>query len=321
MVIKADENPESTAIPATNQDGEKVSPLLPEQSLKKLYALMLKCRMVGDRAFSFADKSAQNACCLALGHEAVEVAATMNLLPEDTVTSMHRQCGVNIARGIPLDDLLVPLSVNNNRDPKAASSSAATTEMHVNIVAHTPTFDTQLGIATGAALAYKLLKKPQIVVALIDEASSRARAWNESLQIAAAHKLPVVYVVVSGPVSKNASAQPKKAVDFTRKAERLGVPGIIVDGNDPIAIYRVAHEAIDHARSGGGPTLIDCKTRRWTRGTKGDRKGHTHEYGQEDPISHLERYLAKRGLWSEEWKRSLVAAFVREIDEAVAQEH
>jgi len=141
----------------------------------------------------------------------------------------------------------------------------------------------QLAFAAGVALANKLHKSDGVVVAFIDAAMLAYGASHEALSFAAAHKLPLITMVCAAE-----SESSNSDTDTTLwKAEAYGIPGIVVDINDAVAIYRVAKEAIHHARAGRGPSLIQCCQ------------------SDVDAIGHMEHYLRKQGSWSEEWKREL----------------
>ncbi len=110
--------------------------------------------------------------------------------------------------------------------------------------------------------------------------------------------------------------------DISLKAQAYGFPGITVDGNDVVAMYRVAYEAIQRARNGGGPTLIEAKTYRWHGHSSIDAAKYrapaeVETWKERDPIAAMERYLTRRNLFTPEWKQTIMESFGQELDEAI----
>ena len=126
--------------------------------------------------------------------------------------------------------------------------------------------------------------------------------WQESLSFAGAQQMPIIYVIKSGAVNPDSAAPHNphlEEVSFT--ARNYGFPGIVVDGADVVAVWRVAQESLHRARNGAGPTLIDCRM----------------ESGQ-DPLAHMERYLRKRNLWDDAWKKRVTGKIKRELKAATS---
>jgi len=244
-----------------NGDGTAPSPL---EVLRKLYSSMLKCRMMAERV----EGNSNVRYDLSIGHEAVPVGATAELTNMDTVAAPSNLAAL-IAQGTPLAHLLRP-------SPTGCEP---------------PAFD-PFNFGTGAALAHKLEKKRNVAVALCEVATSLDH-WHEAFRFAGIHKLPILYVVKS--VAAEGSLIVKHShrfEDVSFMAREYGFPGIIVDGSDAVAVWRVAQESIHCARSGAGPTLIECQL---------------GMQGAKDPLKHLEHYMRKRGLWDAGWKRDTVS--------------
>jgi TPP-dependent pyruvate/acetoin dehydrogenase alpha subunit len=193
----------------------------------------------------------------------------------------------------------------------------------LNIITPASTIAAQLNIGTGVALALKMQKKDEIVMAFSEEVSTSLGFWHEAVNFAAVHKLPIVYVIQNNLWAESVNVKMQCAVDdLSRKAEGYGMPGITVDGNDAPAVYRVASEAIHRARTGGGPTLIECKTYRWYGHSEIDpakyRQPDEVEYWKSrDPLPFMENYLKKHNLWSDDWKSQVLADFQKELDAAI----
>jgi TPP-dependent pyruvate/acetoin dehydrogenase alpha subunit len=297
---------------------------LNEEILKRLYAYMLKCRMVEERArLLFRQGKFAGNYYAAVGQEATEVGATIDLLPEDTVAPSHRNFVTNIMKGTPLRLMYAQLYARKTSPDQGRSSPAHCGYAPLNIITPASTIAAQLNIGTGVALAYKMQKKQNVVVALSGDGSTSLGFWHEAVNFAGVHKLPIIYVVENNLWAESVSTSLQTAVeDLSVKAQAYGMPGITVDGNDVVAVYRVAREAINRARGGGGPTLIECKTYRWYGHSEIDpakyRSPEEVEYWKSrDPIPAMQQYLEKQDLWSDQWKQELTADFNKEIDEAI----
>ncbi len=297
---------------------------LDAEKLKQLYAMMLKCRLVEERArLLFRQGKFAGNYYAAVGQEATEVGATVDLLPDDTVAPSHRNFVTNIMKGTPLNFMFAQLYARKTSPDQGRSSPAHCGYAPTNVITPASTIAAQLNIGTGVALAYKMQKRPNVVVALSGDGSTSLGFWHEAVNFAGVHKLPVIYVVENNLWAESVSVHLQTAVeDLSVKAQAYGIPGITVDGNDVVAVYRVSQEAIKRARDGHGPTLIECKTYRWYGHSEIDpakyRSSEELEYWKSrDPIPAMQRYLAGKNLWSDEWKQQLTDEINQEIDEAI----
>lgn len=292
----------STAPQASvNDNAKNASSLLPQETLKKLYALMLKSRMVSE---AFARRSPEDGASkqwdCALGAEATEAATTLDLVPKDTIVPCGREGAIRVAAGESLKSIFP-----QKRGSTKGKTHGGRTRTSPNIPAMPRSSAMRLILGTGVALAYQVLKKRNVVLVITHGLSADAEAYREPLTIAANQKLPIVYVAVG----ESAGATSHTGHEFWTDPNVL--PTIVVDGNDPVAVYRVAHEAIDHARAGGGPTIIDCRTQRW-------QISADERWREQDPLPRLETFLKHKHSWSEDWHSSLVSETEREIKETLA---
>lgn len=295
-----------------------------EEKLKQLYATMLKCRMLEEKArLLFKQGKFAGNYYAAVGQEATEVGCASDLKPEDTVAPSHRDFIANFIKGTPLNLMYAQLYARTASPDKGRSSPAHCGYAPLNIITPASTIAAQLNIGTGVALAYKMQKKPFIAMAFSGDGSTSLGFWHEALNFAGVHNLPIVYVVQNNrwAESVNVSLQ-TRVEDLSVKAQAYGFPGITVDGNDVVAVYRVAQEAIHRARTGGGPTLIECKTYRWYGHSEIDPAKYrspeeVEEWKAKDPIPRMEDYLRKKNLWSDQWKQKLQDDFNKEIEAAI----
>jgi TPP-dependent pyruvate/acetoin dehydrogenase alpha subunit len=291
----ADQTPVQSVAP-----GNAIS-LLTKDKLKQLYACMLKCRMVEEHAASMSQEG-RDGSDRRIGHEAIQVATTVDLQSEDTLAPSQRDLATEVMKGMPLQQIAVQVAGLRG---KAGKTRGATKkgETALNVITPASAVDAQLSLATGVALGYKLLKRKNVVIALSGNDSSSIAIWHESLNFAGVHKLPIIYVIENDASMKSSEGVEELEV----KTEGYRFPVITVDGSDVVAVYRVASEAISRARNGGGPTLIECIAHERVFGNS------LRKVAFKDPLVHMERYLKKRNLWSDEWRQELVREFNREL--------
>ena len=144
--------------------------------------------------------------------------------------------------------------------------------------------------------------KRRVVVAFCPQERPALETWHEALKFAGVHKLPILYVIQNGVADQQLSSEHAPHLEpFSFMARDYGYPGIIVDGQDVVAVWRVAQESIHRARQGSGPTLIDCRT---------DSK--------RDPLAYMEHYMRKRNVWDDGWKKDTEQGIQDEIEKATA---
>ncbi|HEU5401393.1 MAG TPA: thiamine pyrophosphate-dependent dehydrogenase E1 component subunit alpha [Terriglobales bacterium] len=315
----------ATATQHTETPPREGSRQLDPEVLRRLYTYMVKCRMVEERIrVLYRQGRFAGNYFAAVGQEATEVGATLDLLPEDTVGGSHRNFVTNIMKGTPLTLLFAHIYGRETSPDRGRSAPAHCGYAPLNVITPSSTIAAQQNIGVGIALAYKMQRKPNVVVALTGEGATSLGFWHEAVNFAAVHKLPIIFVVENNGYAESVPISLQTAVeDISIKAAGYGIPGITVDGNDVVTVYTTMREAIDRARSGAGPTLVECKTYRWYGHSEIDpakyRDPAEVEYWKSrDPIPAMERYLAARSLWSDPWKQELTAEINHEIDAAIA---
>jgi TPP-dependent pyruvate/acetoin dehydrogenase alpha subunit len=256
----------------SSQDGFS---LISNQKLVQLYATMLKYhmleeRMKAGRSHNLAKQSEPGGHWhLTSGREAATVGVLIDLVSEDTVVSAPGSLVPRFVKGLPLNEMFEALN-----SPAAAPSQAGP----------------WLQGAIIAAEAHKENKNKKIAVAFSGRGAATSLSWKNALAHALLHRLPMIFV----------SWNPLRAhpMDF---------PTIAVDGDDVVAVYRVASESIAHARQGLGPTLIECK--RW--------QGPGPVL---NPIRNMEKYLTRKGLFNAVTKAEIAADFQKELDATFAMD-
>jgi TPP-dependent pyruvate/acetoin dehydrogenase alpha subunit len=318
---RTSDGPVATAIRPQN-DGK---PPIPAEKLKQLYALMLQCRTMEERIrILFKQGRFSGNYYAAIGQEAIEVGAAIDLRKTDWVAPSHRDFIANLIKGTPLKNMIAQLYARKTSPDQGRSSPAHCGYAPLNIITPASTIAAQLNIGTGVALALKMQKKDDIVMAFCGEGATSLGFWHEAMNFAGVHKLPIVYVVQNNRWAESVPLRLQAAVeDLSVRAQGYGFAGITVDGQDVVAVNRVATEAIHRARNGGGPTMIECKSYRWFGHSEIDpakyRDPEEVEYWrtQRDPIPLTEQYMEKHGLWSDDWKKQVLDDFNKELEEAV----
>ena len=297
--------PTQSADSATALAGD-ASPSSPDV-LRTLYSVLLKTRLLEEQVLSLLRAGKlPGASVPLLGGEATEVGACIGLQPDDSFSSSQPKLVTHVVRGTTLDRVFAQLFHGKN------GSAAPAAEVEANslrVVPQTASLTGQLDIATGIALAYRQLAKPNVVVALADDGLAALGFWHEAASLASRHRLPIVFMVENCEQSHPTGVGTVQSdEDLRDRAEAYGFPGITVDGNDLVAVWRVTQESIHRARSGAGPTLIECRTWRWH--AESDRPspngGPPKQHRQNDPLHHMEHYMKKRSLWKQSWKDQLV---------------
>ena len=271
--------------PATAPDNNGFS-LISNATLLELYAALLKCRIFEEHTRVLVKNNTLPASYRRhLGCAAPAVAVAIDLLPDDALAVCHGGLNVSLVRGVSLRQLYGSLgsSAGKTRPAKAAAQGQAAVRAAVQ-----------------AAVTSKIEKSPRIAVLFCGPQEGKGAvqaAWREAMRCADAEKLPMIFV-------RHGDSDARARV---RRAAHYGFPCIVVDGNDVVAIHRVASEAIVHARRGNGPTLIECKFV-CSGGTK-KRRGKAAS----DPILNLENYLSRKGLRAARVKVEVTARFERQL--------
>ncbi len=306
-----------------NQDNPD-NPLISSDKLKQLYSTMLRCRLLEERALNLKKQARfKGHYYSAVGQEAVAVGAGIDLRPEDTVAPSHRDFILNLIKGVPLTAMFSQLYGRSTSPDKGRSAPTHSGYASLNIITPASTIAAQACIGTGIAMVNQMKGNDNVVVAFHGEGATSLGFWHEAMNFAGVRNLPMVFVCQNNLWAESVSVKLQtKVEDMSIKAVAYGFPGITVDGNDVIAVYRVAQEAIVRARSGGGPTLIEAKTYRWYGHSEIDPAKYRateelEDWKAKDPIAAMERYLTGKKLFSADWKQKITSEFQKELDAAI----
>src|SRR5438105_12433344 len=259
------------------------------------------------------------------GQEAIAVGVCANLRTTDRIVSNHRGHGHCIAKGADIKRMMAELFGRRDGYCKGKGGSMHIADFEVGMLGANGIVGAGLPIAAGAAVAAQLEGSDAVAVGFFGDGATGEGPFHESLNISALMKLPVVWICENNqyaadtPVEGGLSA--RNVADF---AAGYGMPGEIVDGNDVLAVYAAANAAVQRARAGAGPTLIECKT--WRRHVHAQREipppdsrppELTAYCEAPDPIPTFERYLQERGLLSADQMADIGLSIDQDLTEAV----
>lgn len=300
------------------ENGEADQALMPpltEAEIRRMYELMVLARTFDRRALALQREGRLGTYPSSTGQEAAQVGSAMALSPADWVFPAFREMGVQLTLGLPIHRIFQFWS--GDERGQAAPEGLNLFPVCVSVGTHIPH-------AVGAAMAARYRRDPVVAVAYFGDGATSKGDFHEGFNMAGLFRLPVVFIcqnnqwAISVPLKGQTAA-----ATLAQKAVAYGFEGVRVDGNDVFAVYRETRLALEKARSGGGPTFIECFTYRMADHTTSDDAARYRSpeevafWAARDPILRLERYMAGRGLWSEEYGRETQASATVSVDEAV----
>src|SRR5438105_2727409 len=267
---------------------QTLSPNLPPEEQRGMLRRMLTIRRFEERASAdYLGGKIYGVVHCYIGEEAVAVGVCSALEQGDQIISTHRGHGHCIAKGAELKRMMAELYGRQTGYCKGKGGSMHIADFGIGMLGANGIVAGGISIITGAGLAAQMEGKGGVAVSFFGDGASNAGPLHECLNIAASWKLPMIYVCENNLFAAQTSAASTQALgDVAARAAGYGIPGVVVDGNDVFAVNRAAYQAIQRAREGEGPTLIECKTYRW--------RAHTERKGQPDPRDKAEVETWKR---------------------------
>ena len=303
-----------------------LSPNLPPDKQREMLRQMLTIRRFEERASAdyHAGKIYGVVHCY-IGEEAVAVGVCAALDRRDRIISTHRGHGHCIAKGADLNRMMAELYGRQTGYCKGKGGSMHIADFGIGMLGANGIVAGGISIITGAGLAAQMEGKGGVAVSFFGDGASNAGPFHECLNIAATWKLPMLYVCENNLYTAQTSAAATHALsDVAARAAGYGIPGFAVDGNDIVAVHQAAIRAVERARSGGGPTLIECKTYRQRAHT--ERKGQpdprdkteVEAWKQKDPIALLERQLRDQGALDDAGLQAIERDVMAALEAAIA---
>lgn len=258
------------------------------------------------------------------GQEIIPAAVSVSLTPEDYVCTIYRGIHDSLAKGVPMKQLWAELAGKATGSCKGKGGPMHITHPEKGIMVTTGIVGSSMPIANGLALASQVRGDGRIAVANFGDGASNIGAFHEALNLASVWKLPVVFICQNNRYAEHTKYSVGTSVDqVSKRAAGYGMPGVTVDGNDPIAMYQAAREAIERARSGHGPSLIEAMTFRFHGHVFGDMDeymdpGEKDEWIAKDPVPAFRNWLVEQGHATAAELDQIDSAIAGEIDEALA---
>lgn len=265
-------------------------------------------------------------CFSQLGHEAISVGAALALGPGDVVAPMHRDLGAYFVRGMTPTRMFAQYfgraaGVSGGRDANTHGCG----DLSLGIMGYVSMLPASMPVTVGAAHAFMIKGEPRVAMTFYGDGSSSEGLAHEALNWAAIFNLPVVFICENNQYAYSTPLSRQMRIEhIADRAAGYGFPGIVVDGNDFLAVYETTRTAIERARTGGGPTLIECKTMRMRGHAIHDNMAYVpqellDEWRQKDPILRFEAYLRQQNLLDDASLTALQAQIETEIDQALAE--
>ncbi len=285
------------------------------EELLKMYRLMSLTRVFDTKAINLQRTGKLGTYASCLGHEAAHVGMGAAMREEDVYAPMYREYGAQFWRGVKMQEVL--LYWGGDERGNDFSGPAHDFAWCVPIA-------TQFMHAAGSAMAFKLRGEKRCAVTSIGDGGTSEGAFYEALNVAGVTRLPMVGVVVNNKWAISVPLEIQTAcATLAQKAIAAGIPGIQVDGNDVVAVRHVIGEALQRARAGEGPTLVEALTYRLSDHTTADDASRYRKQGEVDdawkfePLIRLRAYLKNIGAWNEDKENALIADCQKKVDEAV----
>ncbi|HEV8595333.1 MAG TPA: pyruvate dehydrogenase (acetyl-transferring) E1 component subunit alpha [Thermoplasmata archaeon] len=316
---------EDAILQVIGEDGtadDAVDPKLPPDALKKLYRDLVLVRIVDTRMLSLQRQGRIGFYVPSSGEEAVQIGSATALEKDDWIFPAYREPGVGLSRGFPLVKYINQMYGNAEDVLQGRQMPNHYALRDINLMSISSPVGTQIPHAVGTAWAMKLRGAKSVSIVYFGDGATSEGDFHVSMNFAGVFRVPCVFLcknnqwAISLPLSRQTASK-----TLAMKAAAYGFEGFRADGNDVLAVYVATKRAVDKARAGGGPTLVEALTYRMgphsssddpTRYRKADEVEH---WRQRDPIERFQRYLEHKGLYDKAWDEALH----KEIDDAITE--
>ena len=261
---------------------------------------------------------------LYVGEEAIAVGVCANLTEADYITSTHRGHGHCIAKGARIEAMMCEIFGKKTGYCKGKGGSMHIADFSIGMLGANGVVGGGYNLAVGAALASKMRNSGQVAVCFFGDGASNRGTFHEAMNLAAAWKVPAVFVCENNQWASTTPYRTTTSVaDIADRAASYGIPGVIVDGNDVFAVYETARMAIECARKGEGPMLIEAKTYRIKGHFVGDPEMYRtkaevqEQFDKNDPLKRFVKSVTEREWLSAATMDAIKAEMATEVERAV----
>ncbi len=304
----------------------ETDPRLPTDEAVRLYRLMLTERILDNRMLALQRQGRIGFYGPSVGQEATIVAPALALEKDDWIFPQYREPGAAIARGMPLVELINQFMGNAADAIKGRQMPCHYVYRKGNFMSISSVVGSQIPLAVGTAWAAKIRGDRIVTLVYFGDGGTSTADFHVGMNFAGVFRAATVFVcnnnqwAISLPVAKQTASE-----TIAEKAVAYGFEGVRVDGNDALAVYRAARDAVKKARAGDGPTLIECVTYRLGPHSSSDDPSRYRDekevetWRKRDPLAVYRRYLMHIGVWSEAFEADLEKEIGDAITEAVRE--
>ena len=297
---------------------------LDREDLLKMYRWLVLIRLVEETcARLLLKEEVIGTYHLGIGQEAIPVGSCFHLRKDDIVIPYIRGRGTFLVKGVPLRKIMAGLFGKKTSLSGGRWAHHHVGDKRVGILVSSGIIGTDFSIATGIALAAKLQNTGQVVINFFGDGASNSGNFHEALNFAGVRKLPNIFICENNLYALSTPFSRVSAIsNIASRARGYGFPGVIVDGNDVLKVHETVQKAVNGAREGQGPTLIECKTYRWCGHNQNDPDLHRSEeerrvWRQKCPIKRFEKYLYRKGILTQALSKKIYQEAEQEIEKAI----
>ena len=302
---------------------------LSRQTLLELYRTMLRIRLVEERIGTlYAEQEMRCPCHLYIGQEAVAAGACTHLVGDDVLFGTYRGHGLYLAKGGDLTALLAELYGKETGCSRGRGGSMQLVAPEAGLICTSAIVGGTIPLAAGAALSAQIRRTRQIAMVVFGDGATEEGVFHETLNFASLKRLPMVFVCENNFYATYSHQSARQCADnIFQRAAAYRIPGRRVDGNDVLAVTRAVGAAVQRARRGGGPSLIECRTYRWREHVGPAEDTHLGYRSAEEvkawmarcPIKRMARRLLRAKLATPQQLDGFTRAIEQELHDAVAQ--
>jgi TPP-dependent pyruvate/acetoin dehydrogenase alpha subunit len=298
--------------------------LSPDQQLEMLYWLKL-IRTFDERLTVLVRQGKiRSGVYSGIGQEAIVVGTCFGLRKEDYICPLHRDLGTFLMKGVDPGVMMAQMYAKQTGLSKGRDSALHSGVPELGVFGNTSMLGANLPVAAGLGLSFRMEQSDNVVLAYFGEGASNTGDFHEGLNFAGANKLPVVFICENNLYAYSVPFEKSMAIeDVADRAQGYGFPGVAINGNDVLAVYGATQGAVQRAREGDGPTLIECKTYRWHGHSEHDKPIYRTEeelamWRSRDPIPIYTAFLIDRKILTPDALADVEQRARRVVDEAVA---
>jgi TPP-dependent pyruvate/acetoin dehydrogenase alpha subunit len=297
---------------------------LPRERQLELYRFLKLNRMTEERLGNlYRQNKVVGGLYSSRGQEATSVGSAYALQPQDFVGPLIRNLGAMLVRGVKPREVMMQYMARSDSPTGGKDGNTHFGDIGRGLVAPISMLGALIPVMVGVALAGKKLGKNLVAVTYIGDGGTSTGDFHEGLNLASVLNVPFVLIAENnGWAYSTPTAKQMRVKSIAARAASYGIPGETVDGNDVLAVYEATKKAVERARSGGGPSLLEARTFRMKGHAEHDDAGYVpkeqfEEWKKKDPIERFERHLAGNGLATDEELRGIVTAIDEELNAEV----